>query len=57
MTADAYATALMAMPIEYLPEIDQREFEYFLVLAADNGDYEYKSSAGFKALLNEALQP
>lgn len=57
MTADAYATALMAMPIEYLPEIDQSEFEYFLVLADDNGDYEYLSSPGFKALLNEALQP
>lgn len=57
MTADAYATALMAMPIEYLPEIDQKEFEYFLVLAADNGDYEYLSSTGFKTLLNESLQP
>ena len=57
MTADAYATALMAMPLEYISQIDQKEFEYFLVLAADNGDYEYKTSPGFQAMLNVTLQP
>jgi thiamine biosynthesis lipoprotein len=57
MTADAYATALMAMPLEYISQMDRKEFEYFLVLAADNGDYEYKISPGFQAMLNVALQP
>lgn len=57
MTADAYATALMAMPLEYLKEIDLQEFEYFIVIANSSDAYDYKISPGFQELLNEASQP
>lgn len=52
MTADAYATALMAMPLEYVSEIDLQDIEYFLVLASDENGFDYKVSPGFEAMLN-----
>lgn len=49
--------ALMAMPLEYLKEIDLQEFEYFIVIANSSDAYDYKISPGFQELLNEASQP
>ncbi|MGB1433127.1 MAG: FAD:protein FMN transferase [Flavobacteriaceae bacterium] len=50
MTADAYATALMSMPISKIETLPLDGIEYMLVLAGDNGNYDIQRSPGFPSL-------
>ena len=50
MTADAYATALMSMPISKIETLSLDGIEYMLVLAGDNGNYDIQRSPGFPSL-------
>ena len=50
MTADAYATALMSMPISKIETLPLDGIEYMLVLAGDNGNYDIQQSPGFPSL-------
>ena len=50
MTADAYATALMSMPISKIETLPLDGIEYMLVLAGDNGNYDLYRSPGFPSL-------
>lgn len=53
MTADAYATAFMAMGREEARKIQQQhpELEYLFIYADENGDYRTDYSEGFKQYL------
>ena len=50
MTADAYATALMSMPMSKIETLPLDGIEYMLVLAGDNGNYDIQRSPGFPSL-------
>ena len=50
MTADAYATALMSMPISKIETLSLDGIEYMLVLAGDDGNYDIQRSPGFPSL-------
>ena len=50
MTADAYATALMSIPISKIETLSLDEIEYMLVLAGDDGVYDIQRSPGFPSL-------
>ena len=50
MTADAYATALMSMPISKIETLSLDGIEYMLVLAGVGGVYEIQRSPGFPSL-------
>ena len=50
MTADAYATALMSMPISKIETLSLDGIEYMLVLAGDDGVYDIQRSPGFPTL-------
>ncbi|MEE3020373.1 MAG: FAD:protein FMN transferase [Bacteroidota bacterium] len=50
MTADAYATAFMSMPITKIEKLSLDGIEYMLVLAGDNGNYDIQQSPGFPSL-------
>jgi thiamine biosynthesis lipoprotein len=50
MTADAYATALISMPISKIETLSLDGIEYMLVLAGDNGNYDIQQSPGFPSL-------
>ena len=50
MTADAYATALMSIPISKIETLPLDGIEYMLVLAGDNGNYDIQRSPGFPSL-------
>ena len=53
MTADAYATAFMAMGREEARKIQQQhpELEYMFIYADENGDYRTDYTEGFKQYL------
>ena len=50
MTADAYATALMSMPISMIETLSLDGIEYMLVLFGDDGTYDIRLSPGFSSL-------
>jgi len=50
MTADAYATALMSMPISKIEKLSLDGIEYMLVLSGDDGAYDIQRSLGFPSL-------
>ena len=47
MTADAYATALMSMPISMIETLPLDGIEYMLVLSGDDGTYDTRLSPRF----------
>ena len=47
MTADAYATALMSMPISMIETLSLDGIEYMLVLSGDDGTYDTRLSPRF----------
>jgi thiamine biosynthesis lipoprotein len=50
MTADAYATAFMSMPLSLVDGFSIEGIEYLLVLSSEEGDYSLMASPGFPKL-------
>ena len=50
MTADAYATALMSMPLSMLEERSIEGIEYMLIFAGEDGSYDFRLSPKFPSL-------
>lgn len=50
MTADAYATALMSMPLSMLEEQSIEGVEYMLIFAGEDGAYDLRLSPKFPSL-------
>lgn len=50
MTADAYATALMSMPITMIENLSVEGIEYMLIFAGDDGGFDLQLSPHFPSL-------
>ena len=50
MTADAYATALMSMPLTLIEKLSVEGIEYMLIFAGEDGGFDIRLSPHFPAL-------